>query len=76
MDAGTFCAMIRSAILAFEPRIIPSSLRVVPVDGAMAGDLREVGFMIEGNIWCEPVPERFQMQAHIDAASCEWSFDS
>ena len=73
MDADEFAAAIRAAILAFEPRILPGTLRVEPVVGE---NPRDLGFHLEGNIWCEPVPERFLMDARIDSASGEWVFES
>lgn len=73
MDVDEFAAAIRVAILSYEPRILPGTLRVEPHVG---NTLQDVGFHIEGNIWCEPVPERFLMEARIDVASGEWGFES
>ena len=67
---------IRDAILRFEPRILPETLRVK----AMAAHERArtvpntVGFEIRGTLWASPLPELFHVKTEIDLENGECTF--
>jgi type VI secretion system protein ImpF len=57
---------IREAILDFEPRILPRTLRVRALE---AGDLKQpnvIGVRIEGQLWAQPVPMELVLRTEID----------
>ena len=58
--------------MRFEPRIIRGSLEVEAISSTESGV--EIGFAVRGEIWCEPLPERFNVETFIDSDSGEWSF--
>jgi type VI secretion system protein ImpF len=77
--AGTFMAArkwpdiestIKEAILNFEPRLIPESIRVVPRSEAdRKGRHGEVAFEIHGLVRAEPYPLEFMVQSSLDLES-------
>lgn len=58
---------ITKAITDFEPRIIPSSL-VVKAASAEHGGIHynKVMFLIEGDMWAQPYPERLYLRTELD----------
>jgi type VI secretion system protein ImpF len=65
-DAMQLERIIRQAILDFEPRILPESLKIhvaVDSDEMSAGAIR---FDIEGDLWWQPLPERFYLKTSLD----------
>lgn len=74
VDLLSYANRIRDAIARFEPRIIASSISVT-VTSFDDSDRGSVGFLIVGNLWSQPVPERFTMETSIDTASGQWRFD-
>ena len=64
---GDFEKTIRKAVLRFEPRIIPDSLRVIPPADSgkqRAGNI--LSFLIQGMIFMEPYPLDFMLQSQLD----------
>lgn len=62
---------LREAILAFEPRILADTLRVVleESDEAGSGDARADGslvFRVEGMLWGQPLPEPLFLRTEVD----------
>lgn len=55
---------LQQAIQAYEPRIIPSTLRV----RAMSSQSNEFGmaFEIHGSLWAQPMPEQLFVRTEID----------
>ena len=74
VDVSAYANRIRDAIIRFEPRIIPSSI-TVSVNSFDDSERGSIGFLITGNLWSQPVPERFTMETSIDTASGQWRFD-
>lgn len=62
--------MVRQAIVRFEPRIIPSSLQILPPEdeekspGAQAGHTLQ--FSIQAMIYMDPHPVEFSLQGNMD----------
>lgn len=59
-------AMIRQAILDFEPRILKDSLRVRVVLSPDQMNRNAVGFEIEGLLWAQPMPSHMFVRSEID----------
>ena len=58
---------MRQAIIDFEPRILPSSLRVRAVVEADRLDHHNViGVEIHGHLWAQPVPLELMVRTEID----------
>jgi len=57
---------IRRAILAYEPRIIPGSLRVRVVAQPEAMDSNAVTFEITGDLWALPAPDPLYYRTQVD----------
>ncbi|WP_153102340.1 type VI secretion system baseplate subunit TssE [Paraburkholderia hayleyella] len=75
--AGTFTAsrqwsdverMIRQAIIAFEPRLIPQSLTVAPrpATGSAGEHHNILAFEVRGLIQMDPYPLEFMVQSSLD----------
>ncbi|MDR5741425.1 type VI secretion system baseplate subunit TssE [Caballeronia sp. LZ019] len=68
---------IKDAIFAFEPRLVPNSLQVVPCsEGDRHGRHNEVAFEIRGMIDVEPYPLEFLVQSSLDLESSRLHADS
>jgi type VI secretion system protein ImpF len=59
-------AMIRQAILDFEPRILKESLRVRAVVSPDQMNRNAIGFEIEGELWGYPMPSHMFLRSEID----------
>lgn len=67
MDIPELERSIRQAILDFEPRILPSTLRVKAIVTASAIDHHNViGVQIQGQLWSQPVPLELLVRTEID----------
>ena len=65
-DRVTIEREIKQAILDFEPRILPATLKVnVEVDGESMNE-NTLTFLIQGEMWWQPLPERFYLKATLD----------
>jgi type VI secretion system protein ImpF len=58
---------IRQAILDFEPRILPPTLKVTALREPTAMDHHNViGVQIQGQLWAQPVPIELLLRTEID----------
>lgn len=62
---------LREAIAAFEPRILPDTLRVVLEESDEAGsdgghDDGALVFRVEGMLWGQPLPEALYLRTEVD----------
>ena len=62
---------VRQAILDFEPRILPGSLRVRAISDTDRMDRHALSFEIEGEMWADPVPMRVLLKTDVDVESGE-----
>lgn len=63
---------VREAILAFEPRILPASLRVQAVVSETQLDQHNViSVEIEGQLWAQPVPLELLLRTEVDLETGE-----
>jgi len=71
-DRAVVRKRLRDAIVAFEPRILADTLRVVleeaGADGATAGsgEGSSMVFRIEGMLWGQPLPEALFLRTEVD----------
>lgn len=75
-DSDHMASAIRSAILRFEPRILPGSLAVEKISQGYDDEGGAIAFRISGSIWSQPIPERFAMETSVDPTTGEWSFEA
>lgn len=57
---------IQKAILRFEPRIVPHSLRVTATVNANEASHNAVTFEISADMWAQPLPEHLFLQTKVD----------
>jgi type VI secretion system protein ImpF len=57
---------IRQAILDFEPRILPESLRVRALETAGLDHHNVIGVEISGQLWAQPLPLELLVRTEID----------
>ena len=63
---------IRHAILAFEPRILRSTLTVEVYVEPEAMGPNAVSFEIIGELWAQPAPESFYVKTEVDLETGQW----
>ena len=61
--------IVREAIRAFEPRVIPATLSVRAVEAADEGAGNVIRLEIRGEVYAEPVPEALYVKTEIDLES-------
>ena len=61
------------AILRFEPRILPESLKVRAVAAAGRMDQNAISFEITGDLWAQPMPDQMYIKTEVDleTGACE-----
>ena len=57
---------IRQAILEYEPRILPGTLRVRTVETEDIDHHNVIGVAIQGQLWAQPVPLELMVRTQID----------
>jgi type VI secretion system protein ImpF len=66
-------ASIRRAILDFEPRILPDTVRVRAVVSPEEMNRHAMAFEIEGELWGQPASTHLFLKTEIDLETCEVS---
>jgi type VI secretion system protein ImpF len=67
LDIGTLEAVIREAIVRFEPRILADTLEVRALEATSALDTHNVvEFEIRGHLWSQPVPLEILLRTQLD----------
>ena len=67
LDMSDLVRAVREGILAFEPRVLPSTLQIHTL--LEAGDLDHhniIGVEIRGELWAQPVPLEFLVRTEFD----------
>jgi type VI secretion system protein ImpF len=63
-------AMVRDAIVRFEPRVLPDTVEVSAITSAdVAGHHNLLAFEIRGQLWSEPYPLDLLLRSQIDLES-------
>ena len=57
---------IKQAILNFEPRIIPETLRVNVETDRQKMSIKALKFKIEGQLWAQPLPVSLYVSTELD----------
>jgi type VI secretion system protein ImpF len=67
MDIALLERMIRDVIITFEPRIRRETVRVSAIlEEETTGRHNTVAFVIEGDLWAQPYPERLYFRTELD----------
>ena len=67
LDVSSLEESIREAIVRFEPRILPSTLRVEAREATSVLDTHNViEFEIRGHLWSQPVPLEILLRTQLD----------
>lgn len=70
LDVVSLEASMRQAILDFEPRIVPSTLRVQAILSDAALDHHNVvSVQITGQLWAQPIPLELLLRTELDLES-------
>lgn len=72
IDVAQLERLIRDAIRAFEPRILHDSVRVSAVQAEeTTARHNTVSFIVEGDLWAQPYPERLYFRTELDLEAGE-----
>jgi type VI secretion system protein ImpF len=66
VDAHVLQRQIREALLAFEPRLTPSTLRVTVQTDVKRMDHKSLIFNIESEMWAQPIPLNLYLKTEVD----------
>jgi len=66
VDAAVLQRQIRAAIVAFEPRLIASTLQVTVSTDAGRMDRQSLVFNIESDMWAQPIPLKLYLKTEVD----------
>jgi type VI secretion system protein ImpF len=69
LDLAALAREIESAIKRFEPRVVAGTLRVKPIDTGEETGRTAVAFLVEGDLWAQPYPERLYFKTELDLES-------
>ena len=67
LDVGLLERAIKRAILDFEPRILPATLKVKALESGSVLDMHNmIDFEISGHLWAQPVPLEILLRTKLD----------
>lgn len=66
VDASVLQRQIRAAIVAFEPRLTASTLRVTVSTNGTRMDGQSLVFNIESEMWAQPIPLNLYLKTEVD----------
>ncbi len=66
VDAAELQRELRDAMLAFEPRLTPTTLRVAVEVRADSMNQRSLTFRIESEMWAQPLPLNLYLKSEVD----------
>ena len=66
VDAKVLQRQLKEAILAFEPRLTPSTLRVTVHTDPKRMDHQSLMFNIESEMWAQPIPLNLYLKTEVD----------
>jgi type VI secretion system protein ImpF len=69
LDSESLERSLKQAILDFEPRILPRSLRVKAIVERSEMNQRALLFQIEGELWAQPAPIGLSLKTEVDLES-------
>lgn len=66
INADDLQRQLRDAIVAFEPRLTPSTLQVRVESNADRMDRRSLTFRIDSEMWAQPIPLNLYLKTDVD----------
>jgi type VI secretion system protein ImpF len=66
MDVPRLEKLLRQAILLFEPRLLPRTVRVRMLEDPSDADRNSMSFAIEAELWAKPLPVPLYLRTAID----------
>lgn len=58
---------IRDAILRYEPRLLPNTVKVAIVEDSLGDDSHNrIALEIDAELWCQPLPLQMYMKTELD----------
>ena len=67
LDVSLLERVIRDAIVRYEPRILPATLKVRALEASSVLDTHNViEFEIRGHLWAQPVPLEIMLRTQLD----------
>jgi type VI secretion system protein ImpF len=71
VDVKGLESLLRSAILSFEPRLLPDSVHLKAVANPKGSSHNDLSFVIEAELWAQPVPLRIFLKTDVDLETGE-----
>lgn len=72
VDIAQLERLVRDVVRAFEPRILRDTVNVTAVQAEeTTGRHNTVSFVIEGDLWAQPYPERLYFRTELDLEAGE-----
>lgn len=71
VDMAEVADEIARTIRRFEPRILAHTLLVTPIDSRQEDRGHTMAFLIEGDLWAQPYPERLYVKTELDVEAGE-----
>lgn len=71
VDVKALEKSLRAAILNFEPRLLRDSVRLKPVINPKEAQRNDLSFIIEAELWSQPVPLRVFLKTDLDLETGE-----
>lgn len=68
LDLGELSRALREALIHFEPRLVPHTVRVFAEPRA-EGSHNVISFRMEGQLWAQPIPLEIFMRTDMDLES-------
>lgn len=66
LDVADLQRRLREALLTFEPRLTPATLRVTVGNDTGRMDQRSLTFRIESEMWAQPLPLNLYLKSEVD----------
>ncbi|CAN7418387.1 type VI secretion system baseplate subunit TssE [Trinickia sp. LjRoot230] len=66
LDPRRMSEWIARAIRSFEPRIVSETVRVSVLPAGQRRNATSIAFLIEGDLWMQPYPERLYFRTDLD----------
>jgi type VI secretion system protein ImpF len=75
LDIVTLEKTIMRAIRAFEPRIMPGSLRITASVNSDEMSGNALVFEVRGDLWAQPVPEPLYLKTEVDLETGQFALE-
>ena len=72
IDVAELERALRRAILAFEPRLLRTTLEVRIFSSSDDMSANALAFEIAGELWAQPAPESFYVKTEVDLETGQW----